>query len=264
MNTIGSHPPVTVIVPCFNEAPGLPTLLGRLRAMPEFSRAGGWGAVFVDDGSTDETFSALLRAARDESWLHVVRHHENLGLGAALRTGVAHADSPIICTVGGDCTLPPERLPELTALIEDGADIATASPWVPAGQEAPTTRFRHTLGQGLSHICRSLVGQDVQTFTCLFRAYRRSTLERIRFRANGSSALAEIVLKAMSFGFVVREVSMRLEPRRFGEPKLRVGDALVAHMHLLGLTAVAVGRRTFLPPISKRGVMKDKSGAIPS
>src|SRR5262245_36063723 len=106
-------PDVTVVVPCYNEADGLPTLLARLRAM-RTGRASGWQFLFVDDGSTDDTFGALLRAARDESWVSVLRHHENLGLGAALRTGFANVSSPIVCTIDSDCTYPPERLPELT------------------------------------------------------------------------------------------------------------------------------------------------------
>jgi dolichol-phosphate mannosyltransferase len=81
-------PDVTVVVPCFNEEDGLPTLLARLRAM-RTGRASNWQFLFIDDGSTDDTFAALLRAARDEPSVSVLRHHENRGLGAALRTAFA-------------------------------------------------------------------------------------------------------------------------------------------------------------------------------
>jgi dolichol-phosphate mannosyltransferase len=90
-----------------------------------------WHFLFVDDGSSDTTFGALLRAAQDEDWIEVVRHPENLGLGAALRTGFEHARSPIVCSIDSDCTYPPEKLPELAALVRDGAQIVTASAWHP-------------------------------------------------------------------------------------------------------------------------------------
>ena len=86
-------PPVTVIVPCYNEEAGLPFLLERLRKMRSHG-ADDWSFLFVDDGSSDATFSALLRAAQDEDWIEVVRHPENLGLGAALRTGRARPACP--------------------------------------------------------------------------------------------------------------------------------------------------------------------------
>jgi dolichol-phosphate mannosyltransferase len=217
--------------------------LARLRAM----RTGGaenWQVLFVDDGSADDTFGALLRAARDEPWVRVLRHHENCGLGAALRTGFAHARSPIICTIDSDCTYPPERLPELVKLVEDGADIATASAWHPSMTAAADgNRMRLLLSRQVSGIYKQLIGQDVHTFTCLFRAYRRAVLERIAFRGDGFSAVAELFLKAILRGFTVREVPMALERRRYGESKLNVGDAVLAHAHLITLTTLAVGTR---------------------
>ena len=236
------EPPVTVIVPCYNEEAGLPFLLERLRKM----RANGatdWHFLFVDDGSSDGTFGALLRAAQNETWIGVVRHHENLGLGAALRTGFQHARSPIVCTIDSDCTYPPEKLPELTALVSSGAQIVTASAWHPESAAAEGSAMRLWLSRMVSGLYKMLIGQDVYTFTCLFRAYRTDTVRRIRFRSSGFAAVAEIMLRAMLTGHSVREVPMRLESRRFGESKLRVGDAVMAHMRLLLMTAFMVGAR---------------------
>jgi len=244
-------PPVTVIVPCFNEQAGLPMLLQRLRAMCGDERARDWHVLFLDDGSTDDTFAELLRVARDEPWVEVVRHHENLGLGAALRTGFAHTRSPIVCTIDSDCTYPPERLPELTELLAEGADIVTASAWHPHSQKTDSNRIRMLLSQTVSGIYKLLIGQDVYTFTCLFRAYRRESLRRIRFRASGFSAVAEIMLRAMLAGQRIREVPMQLQTRQFGESKLKIGDAVLAHVHLLSLTALMVGGRHIRQVLSR-------------
>ncbi len=234
--------PVTVVVPCYNEADGLPTLLARLAALRR-GAAAEWQFLFVDDGSSDDTFAQLLRAARDADWVGVLRHHENRGLGAALRTGFAHVASPIVCTIDSDCTYPPERLPELVALVEQGTDIVTASAWHPESANADGSALRLLLSRQVSGIYKGLIGRDVHTFTCLFRAYRREVLERIRFRGDGFSAVAELFLKALLAGCSVREVPMQLEQRRFGESKLRVGDALLAHAHLITLTTLVVGAR---------------------
>lgn len=234
--------PVTVIVPCYNEQDGLPSLLARLRKM-RTNGAAGWHFLFVDDGSTDDTFGRLLRAARDESWVEVVRHHENLGLGAALRTGFEHARSPVVCTIDSDCTYPPEKLPELARLITEGSEIVTASAWHPESAAAEGSRVRIQLSRMVSSLYKMLIGQDVYTFTCLFRAYRRDTIKRIPFRSNGFSAVAEMMLRAMLSGCRVAEVPMRLESRQFGESKLKVSDAIVAHVRLLLMTALMVSAR---------------------
>ncbi len=235
--------PVTVIVPCYNEEEGIPALVARLRAMRRNPVMQHWTFLFIDDGSNDGTFAELLRAARDEPWIEVVRHHENLGLGAALRTAFAHTSAWVVCTIDSDCTYPPERLPELTALIEQGADIVTASAWHPETDEPQGSSYRLLLSRFVSRIYKLLIGQDIHTFTCLFRAYRRDAVERTRFRSNGFAAVAEIMLRAILAGYQVREVPMALEHRRYGESKLRVGDAVIAHLRLITLTLMTLGTR---------------------
>jgi dolichol-phosphate mannosyltransferase len=234
--------PVTLVIPCFNEEDGLPVLLGRLARMREGS-AREWQCLFVDDGSSDGTFGALLRAAQEHPWVGVVRHHENLGLGSALRTGFANVSSPIVCTIDSDCTYPPEQLPALIALVEAGAEIATASPWHPASAAAEGSMLRLWLSRRVSSVYQRLLGREVHTFTCLFRAYRTDALQRLPFRSSGFSSVAEIMMRGILAGYAVEEVPMRLESRRFGESKLKVGDAVMAHVRLLVSTALMVGMR---------------------
>jgi dolichol-phosphate mannosyltransferase len=173
----------------------------------------------------------------------VVRHHENLGLGAALRTGFEHVQSPVVCTIDSDCTYPPEKLPELAALVHRGSEIVTASAWHPESAAAEGSRLRLQLSRMVSALYKLLIGQDVYTFTCLFRAYRRETVQRIHFRSNGFAAVAEMMLRAILSGCQVAEVPMQLESRRFGESKLKVSDAIIAHCRLLVLTALMVSAR---------------------
>ena len=153
----------------------------------------GWEVVFVDDGSSDRTFAALLSASRIRPWMTVLRHATNMGLGAALRTGFANSSAPIICSIDSDCTLAPERLPDLVGLVESGADIATASAWHPESIKAEGSVMRIALSRTVSGLYKLLIGQDIHTFTCLFRAYRRERLARIRFWSQGFASVAEIM-----------------------------------------------------------------------
>lgn len=239
MTTSAESAPVTVIIPCYNEEAGLPMLLARLRAMHAQRALAAWRYLFVDDGSTDDTFAALLRAQRDDPWIEVLHHADNMGLGAAVRTGFAHARSPIVCTIDSDCTYPPERLPELTALVANGTHIATASTWHPDAAVSYHA-FRLFLSRSLSRVYKFMVGEDVFTFTCLFRAYRREVIERIGFRANGFAAVAEIMLRATLNGYRIAEVPMPVERRRYGESKMKVREAVLSHVGLLSVMAMVV------------------------
>lgn len=231
--------PVTIVVPCYNEQAGVPALVERLARVIE-GPGRGWEVMFVDDGSADRTFARLLASVQSQSWARVLRHQTNLGLGAALRTAFAYVESPIVCTIDSDCTYAPERLPELVALVEAGADIATASAWHPGSEVAKGNPVRIALSRSVSGIYKILIGQDVHTFTCLFRAYRREVVEKVPFRSNGFAAVAELMLRSILLGYDVRELPMQLEERRFGESKLKVGDAIFAHASLLTMTATLV------------------------
>ena len=235
-------PPVTVLVPCFNEEEGLPWLLERLGRMHEAHPD--WRFLFVDDGSTDDTFTLLLRAASEESWIELVRHPVNMGLGAAMRTAFEQIESPIVCSMDSDCTYPPERLPEMVERVRDGAGIVTASVWHPDVETSEGSSFRLALSRGLSRIYRGLLGQDVYTFTCLFRAYDAEVLRRTRFFSDGFAAVAELFVRALLSGFRVEEVPMALEARRFGESKMNVRDSVLAHVRLLTIIGLSVGWRT--------------------
>lgn len=232
-------PPVSVVVPCCNEAEGIPQLLHGLTPLAAL----GWEVVVVDDGSGDGTFAELLEATRTRPWMRVVRHGVNLGLGTALRSGFAQARGAIICTMDGDCRYAPGRLPELVRLIEEGADIVTASSGRPATSTA--SPGRRAARRVLSAVYRQLVDPDVESFTCLFRAYRRDVLDRVRFRCAGAAAVPEILVRGVLDGCTVREVPMRRAASRGTSTKPGVGRAAASHLRTLGLAmALGVVRRS--------------------
>ena len=209
-----SSPPVTVIVPCYNEDEGIPWLMGRL---PRCSADGGarvGGAARRRRQRRPDVRAPAGATAGAYPWVRVLRHPTNLGLGAALRTGFAHARSPIICAIDSDCTYPPERLPGARRGSSTTAPTSRRRrPGIRRAQAAEGSPFRIMLSRAVSGCYKLLIGQDVHTFTCLFRAYRADSLRRIRFRSDGFAAVAEIMLRSMLAGYRVRELPMRLEKR---------------------------------------------------
>jgi dolichol-phosphate mannosyltransferase len=227
---------VTVLVPCWNEADGLESLFTRLRVLMK-GRERDWEIVAINDGSSDQTGALLDAEAHRLPWLRVLHHSRNRGLGGALRTGFGSAKGEIVCTIDSDCTYPPERLPEFVARIERGADLVTASPWHPENASVQASRIRVGLSRGASRVYRAMVGARVHTYTCLFRAYRRSRLNHIRFDSNGFAAVTEIMVKALLTGCRVEEVPMPLEARQFGVSKMSIHKAMVGHLNLMKSTA---------------------------
>ena len=164
-----------VVVPLFEEREALPKLVASLAAViDELPRA---SVVFVDDGSSDgsaELAEQLLRerselgAARRRS--RVLRHARNQGLAAALRTAFQVCDADAVCWLDADLSYPVELLPRLIACLDRGADVATVSPWHPAGSadvvplgariaEVPATLRGRVDGRSSLRIVPGIAGQ---------------------------------------------------------------------------------------------------------
>ena len=226
---------VTLIVPCYNEIDGLPQLMRRLTAMHESGQMSGWEVLFVNDGSKDGTLEALNVIAKGHDWVRVVHHPTNKGLGAAVRTGFANANAPIVCTMDSDCTFAPEKLPQMVQMLQEGADIVTASPWHPESGAGSVHPVRKVLSQGASWVYRGILGNEVHSFTPMHRAYRREVVKKVKFNSNGFAAIAEIMVRAMFHGFRVKELPMPVDRRQFGESKINVLESVTAHLSLMRL-----------------------------
>ena len=128
---------LSIVIPCCNEEDSVPHLADKLFPVVEALRRGcAVEIVFVDDGSTDATYARLQDITRSHSDTRIVQHPANRGLGAALRTGFAHARGDVVVTTDSDGTYRFTEIPALLAGLKPGVDIVTASPYHRRGRVA--------------------------------------------------------------------------------------------------------------------------------
>ncbi len=242
---------LSIVIPCYNEAENISKMrTDFLPVVAELAKSYSLEVVFVDDGSTDETWQALTDTfgAGNEAQVsfRFERHEVNRGLGAAIRTGLAAARGEVIVTTDSDGTYKFSEIPTLLSYLTPDVDIVTASPYHPAGGVEGVPAYRLVLSQGSSIIYRFLVNWRVHTYTCLFRAYRRKVIERVSFSSNGFLAGTEILVKAMLMGYRVAEYPAVLYSRVFGTSKAKLMRTILAH---LGFQARVLLHRLNLVPL---------------
>ncbi len=224
----------TVIIPCYNEAEGVPALRAALQPVIERLMAdGGAEVVFVDDGSTDGTGDLLREAFADAPFVRILAHPRNLGLGAALRTGFQVARGEIVITTDSDGTYPFEEILSMLRFMSEDVDLVTASPYHPGGGIEGVPPWRQLFSFGASSLYRLILSSPVRTYTALFRAYRRRVLEALTIESDGYVAVAEIMAKAIRLGFRVAEYPTTLRVRRFGRSKMKILRTILAHLRLM-------------------------------
>jgi dolichol-phosphate mannosyltransferase len=235
---------LTILLPCFNEALNAPKVEAQL--MPVARALASTTAVeilVVDDGSTDGTRAAFERIGRRHGSatlrLRVVAHEQNRGLGAALRTGFAHATGEVVVTTDADGTYRFSEIPALLDRLQAGVDIVTASPYHPDGAVAGVPPHRLVLSRASSWIYRRVAGGEIHTYTALFRVYRRHVLETVPFTSDGFLAGTEILVNALRAGSRAVEYPTVLHARTFGTSKAKLWQTIKAHLRFQAQVGLA-------------------------
>lgn len=239
----------SLLIPCFNEADGIPHLCQRLRAlMPLLCRTGSAEVVFVDDGSTDGT-AGLIREHAADLPHRILTHERNRGLGAALKTGFAESEADRIVTMDSDCTYDPMQVPKLLALLDEGYDIVTGSPYHPKGEVVGVPSWRLLLSKSLSWVYWVVLPKRLYTYTSCFRAYRKEILPRLQADSDGFLCVSQLLVSGILQGARVVELPTRLTTRQFGQSKMRILQVILSHLGYLRqvVSTRLTGRRQVAP-----------------
>jgi polyisoprenyl-phosphate glycosyltransferase len=157
---------LSIVIPVLNESESIPLLLSSLH---ENLREVTWEVIFVDDGSTDQTWNILECAASDDPHIKLLRFSRNFGHQAAVTAGLDFANGDAVVVMDSDLQDPPELLPRLLELFEQGYDVVSPQR---ISREAETgfkkwtaTLFYRTL----SHIAKQKLTPDVGDFRLFSR-----------------------------------------------------------------------------------------------
>lgn len=234
-----------VVLPAYNEAEGLPSLLGRIRRVfSENDRP--YHVIVVDDASTDKTPEIAMDAGL-EMPVTLVRHIENQNLPGALRSGLTAAvglakSGDVVVTMDGDDTHPPAFINPLLQKIEEGYDVVTASRYQNGSRVVGVPPFRVLCTYGAKLLFQCIMPiPGVRDYTCGYRAYRFNVLKETMdhygdefVSEKGFSCMADVLLKMRKFKFVFGEIPFLLRyDQKQGLSKMNVGRTVSMTLKLL-------------------------------
>ena len=118
-------PMLSVVIPAYNEAPGLPEFHRRLAAVLD-GIGESWEAVYVNDGSRDETLAVLRALKGHDPRVAILNLSRNFGKEVATTAGLDHARGQAVLLIDADLQDPPEVIPDLVAAWREGFDMVYA------------------------------------------------------------------------------------------------------------------------------------------
>lgn len=206
-------PELAIIVPVFNEedniAPLLSEVAAALRATPL-----AWELVFVDDASTDATWSRIAEAHGREARARGLRHARNAGQSAAVWTGIQHTASPLLATLDGDLQNDPAELPRMLALLGE-VDLVCGDRSANR-RDSGLRRFSSAVARGVR---TRVLGHDFRDTGCALRVFKRECLAGIP-GFNGLHRFLPIMVAGG--GWTTREIPVNHRSRVAGVSKYGV------------------------------------------
>ncbi len=166
---------VALVIPVFNEAEVIEITHARvmtvINGLPYEFRL-----YYVDDGSSDGTEAVLAQLAAQDERVTVLSLSRNFGHQAALTAGLDHAEGEVIISLDGDGQHPPEMIPQMIKLVEQGYDIVQAQ----RIEQGSGFSFKKATSEGFYWLINHISGTHIQQGAADFRALSRQALEALK------------------------------------------------------------------------------------
>ncbi|WP_420150252.1 glycosyltransferase family 2 protein [Spirosoma sp.] len=165
---------LSILIPLYNEDESLPELHDWIvRVVTEHGFT--YEILFVDDGSTDESWSVIERLAAINSNVRGIRFNRNYGKTMALQTGFQATRGQVVITMDADLQDSPDEIPELYRMItQDNYDLVSGwkqKRYDPVTKTLPTKLF--------NAVSRWISGVQLHDFNCGLKAYKQKVVKVI-------------------------------------------------------------------------------------
>jgi len=234
---------ISILVPAYNEARGIRETVARLsEAVEKIPHP--TEILVIDDGSTDDTGKLA-----EEAGATVLRHESNSGYGAALKTGLRHAEGEAIVIIDADLTYPSERIPELVEALAE-CDMAVGARTVHIPQSRKFAKWV------LRKLANRVAGQEIPDLNSGLRAFRKDLGEKyFHLFPDGFSFTTTITLASLCDGLRVRFIPVDYAKRK-GKSKIRpIQDTFSFVILILRVAAYFDPLRVFLPAAFLSGLV---------
>jgi len=226
-----NKPDLSIIIPVCNEGENVEELYNKLHEV--LSRLGKTSEIiFIDDGSTDNTFEKLQ--AIEDSEVRIIRFQTNHGKSAALSCGFKKSKGNFVITMDGDLQDDPKEIPRF---LENLKEFDMVSGWKskrqdPASKTIPSRFF--------NALTRYITGVKIHDFNCGFKGYRNYVVKNVNLYGEFHRYIPAL---AHWKGYTVGEIEVEHHPRVRGKSKYGVERLFKGFLDLITVTFLTLYKK---------------------
>lgn len=188
--------------------------------------------IFIDDGSTDESFETLKRIQSKDKRVRLLRLRGNFGKSIALQLGFDNAAGDLIFTLDGDLQDNPKEIPNFLKEIEKGYDMVSG--WKRKRHDPKTKILSSRI---INFLTRKLTGVQIHDTNCGFKIYKREVVENLNLYGE---LYRFIPVFASKQNFKIGEIAVEHRARQFGKSKFGWERGLKGLMDLITVVFLTV------------------------
>lgn len=217
---------LSIVIPVKNEEDSLSALYEKIFSVLENTAISPYEIIFIDDGSTDNSWNILENIALDNiANVKAIKFRKNFGKSYALMAGFTEASGRIVVTMDADLQDDPEDIPRFINTINDGCDLVSG--WKikrhdPLSKTVPSFIF--------NKVTAFFTGINLHDFNCGFKAYKKDVLDHIKIYGD---LHRYIPVFAHDLGYKVTEIPINHHPRKHGVSKYGVERYIRGFLDLL-------------------------------
>ena len=215
---------LSAVIPVYNEQESLSQLHTELSEVAKSQRYD-LEVLFVDDGSTDQSWQRILELSQADPRVRGIRFRRNFGNAAALQAGFRAATGEQIVTLDADLQDDPHEIPRFLAALDQGADVVSGWKKVrhdPLEKVLPSRAF--------NWLVSFMTGVRLHDHNCGFKCYRREVLDEVHLYGELHRFVPVL---AAARGWVVSEIVVNHRARAFGKSKYGLRRYLKGFLDLL-------------------------------
>lgn len=218
---------ISVVIPLLNEQESLKELYDWIAQVMQSNRFS-YEIIFIDDGSTDNSWKIISKLAQSHPEVKGIRFLKNFGKSQALHAGFAQATGDVVITMDADLQDNPEEIPELYSMIvNDNYDMVSG--WKKKRYDAVLSK--NLPSKLFNWAARTTSGVKLNDFNCGLKAYKNDVIKHID--VNGEMHRYIPVL-AKNAGFTnIGEKVVQHQARKYGVTKFGIDRFIHGFLDLI-------------------------------